>query len=293
MDGSLRISNRKGSKFVTENNTVTGIHVITDEKLEMFDAEKELPFSERASIPRGIRNNNPGNIKDFGIPWVGLASDDEKTNDQLEEKVMCVFSEPEFGIRAMGVDLQTKQRKYRDCRNVRGIIERYAPKDADRNKTEEYIYFVSGKMKVDHKQTVSVKDYDTVYAMVSAMIEFENGIDNPYPVETMDKGLMMSGIAIGEEQHEVKSYRESRSMRNGAIIGTGSIAGAAIKGKEMLEKSSDTVSDSSRNVTETIMYNAQTITTYDWVVLGMLAIIAFAALDWVLDRRLTSLLGIK
>merc|ERR1711920_200619 len=34
--------------------------------------------SEAPRMPRGIRNNNPGNIKDFGIPWKGLVGKDDK-----------------------------------------------------------------------------------------------------------------------------------------------------------------------------------------------------------------------
>ena len=49
---------------------------------------------------RGVRNNNPGNIR-VGDDWVGLAKSDEMTAWQAKEQEFCVFSEPKYGIRAM------------------------------------------------------------------------------------------------------------------------------------------------------------------------------------------------
>ena len=43
---------------------------------------------------RGIRNFNPGNIKDFGIPWNGLAAPEQMTLEQKQEMTFCVFTGP-------------------------------------------------------------------------------------------------------------------------------------------------------------------------------------------------------
>ena len=47
--------------------------------------------------PRGIRNNNPGNIR-IGDDWKGLAKADEMTTWQAKEQDFCVFSDPKYGI---------------------------------------------------------------------------------------------------------------------------------------------------------------------------------------------------
>lgn len=56
------------------------------------------------AIPRGIRNNNPGNIR-HSDQWKGL------TPEQPDPD-FCTFSTPEYGIRAMGVILLNYQRKH-------------------------------------------------------------------------------------------------------------------------------------------------------------------------------------
>ena len=49
-----------------------------------------------SAIPRGIRNNNPGNIRWSNDQWKGLIP-----KDQASDKAFCVFRSPEYGIRAM------------------------------------------------------------------------------------------------------------------------------------------------------------------------------------------------
>lgn len=56
--------------------------------------------------PRGIRNNNPGNIR-WGDDWKGLVPKDQRT-----DKSFCQFTTPEYGIRAMIIILRNYQRKY-------------------------------------------------------------------------------------------------------------------------------------------------------------------------------------
>lgn len=45
--------------------------------------------------PRGIRNNNPGNIR-WGENWQGLKKDGKERDSSF-----CVFESPEYGIRAL------------------------------------------------------------------------------------------------------------------------------------------------------------------------------------------------
>lgn len=47
------------------------------------------------SEPRGIRNNNPGNIKKTSDKWEGLNA------DQSKDDTFCQFSDAKYGIRAM------------------------------------------------------------------------------------------------------------------------------------------------------------------------------------------------
>ena len=64
--------------------------------------------------PRGIRNNNPGNIKYNGINWAGLSI-------PPSDGVFCVFTEARYGLRALGKLLRNYNRYY-GIRAINGII---------------------------------------------------------------------------------------------------------------------------------------------------------------------------
>ena len=81
---------------------------------------------------RGIRNNNPANIR-RGCNWKGLA----KTQTDRE---FCQFVTMTWGVRALLVTLRTYVVKHH-LHTVREIITRWAP-SSDGNNTEAYIKFV-------------------------------------------------------------------------------------------------------------------------------------------------------
>lgn len=77
--------------------------------------------------PRGIVNNNPGNLR-IGIPWQGLKLGIPGG--------FCSFVDLSYGIRAMGKDLTTKITK--DGLNTIALeVAKYAP--PSENDTEKYI----------------------------------------------------------------------------------------------------------------------------------------------------------
>lgn len=85
---------------------------------------------------RGIRNNNPGNIK-RGEPWFGL----RRTQTDPD---FCQFTSDLWGIRAMIIVIRTYVRNY-NLRYVKDIISRWAP--TNENNTAAYIKFVETYMK--------------------------------------------------------------------------------------------------------------------------------------------------
>lgn len=139
-------------------------------------------------LPRGIRNNNPGNIRK-GPPWQGLAA-------PADDGEFCIFTEPAFGIRAIAVTLITYQdkRKARDgsrIDTVQEIIERWAP--TTENNTSAYVSHMRSLLNVQPGDLINVHDYDTMRALVIGIIVHENGVQ-PYPDATIDKGLLMAGV---------------------------------------------------------------------------------------------------
>lgn len=80
---------------------------------------------------RGLRNNNPANIRK-GEPWVGLAC-------VQDDKDFCVFKTTYYGIRAMVITLRTYVKIHR-LYTIEKIISRWAP--PKENATALYIHNV-------------------------------------------------------------------------------------------------------------------------------------------------------
>lgn len=83
--------------------------------------------------PRGVRNNNPGNIDRTNTIWLG---EDRSAAALASEKRFCVFETPQASFRALAKTLLTYQRKH-GLRTVRDMISRWAP--SVENNTEAYI----------------------------------------------------------------------------------------------------------------------------------------------------------
>jgi hypothetical protein len=123
---------------------------------------------------RGLRNNNPGNIR-HGIDWDGLST------DQGSDSEFAQFISPEYGIRAMFKILKTYDTKY-NLATIEGIIARWAP--PSENDTEAYIAFIEN-------YTGLVRDVDLVEgdmpSVVMGIIHMENG-EQPYPLAVVKAG---------------------------------------------------------------------------------------------------------
>lgn len=111
---------------------------------------------------RGIRNNNPGNIR-HGDKWQGLSA--EQTDSEF-----CVFSQPEYGIRALCRILRTYQRKY-GLRDVHSIINRFAP--PVENDTESYIKSVCLKLDVTPETLIDLEEKGIMLNLLKAIIRHE------------------------------------------------------------------------------------------------------------------------
>lgn len=132
-------------------------------------------------MSRGIRNNNPGNIR-WGDKWQGLDEDGRE-----KDKSFCVFKKPEYGIRALAKIL----RNYRDLHKittVAGIIHRFAP--PSENNTVAYINHVAEVLKVDTDDTIDVRDNNTMLKLIKAIILHENG-EQPYTDKQILEGIKM------------------------------------------------------------------------------------------------------
>ena len=131
-------------------------------------------------IPRGIRNNNPGNIKKNDVEWEGLSA-------IQTDKTFFQFNDPIYGIRALTKILRTYKNSY-NIKNIWGIINRYAP--PSENDTESYKNFVKEKTGLNMLEEIeyTVEGYLPV---VKAIILMENG-EQPYDDEIILQGMHLA-----------------------------------------------------------------------------------------------------
>lgn len=86
---------------------------------------------------RGIRNNNPANIR-RGASWKGLVPFlvDSKNHQRYYDKSFCQFESMLYGIRALFVLLRTYHYRYH-LNTISQVIHRFAP--LSENNTNAYI----------------------------------------------------------------------------------------------------------------------------------------------------------
>lgn len=138
-------------------------------------------FEMNRNLPRGIRNNNPGNIERNNTNWQGMAT------DQTGDNRFIVFSSPVYGIRAMARILGNYQRLY-GIDTVYGLIDRWAPAEDD-NDTVAYAAHVADELGVSEFDSISVAEY--LPELIPAMIKHENGIQ-PYNETTIRQGILLA-----------------------------------------------------------------------------------------------------
>lgn len=134
-------------------------------------------------IARGLRNNNPGNLRPGREPWLGQSA-------QQGDPDFLVFATPEFGLRALIRTLCT-YRTAHGCRTVRALISRWAP--ATENDTEAYVQAVARHCGVGPDAEIEVFDPRTMTALVEAIIRRENGVQ-PYAPELIARALALAGL---------------------------------------------------------------------------------------------------
>jgi len=142
---------------------------------------KSKETTEMETTPRGIRNNNPGNIERTSTQWQGMA------HDQSGDDRFIVFSDPVFGIRAMARTLGNYQRLH-GIDTVYGIINRWAPAEDD-NDTVSYAAHVADQLGVSEFDSISISHY--LPELIPAIIKHENGTQ-PYSDSTIQRGIALA-----------------------------------------------------------------------------------------------------
>lgn len=118
--------------------------------------------------PRGLRNNNPGNLVLTTIAWKGKVPNAQNTDGKFEQ-----FTQPLWGIRAMFIDVRGDIEKD-GLNTIRKLITEYAPKFE--NNTAAYIQSVVNQVGIGSDTRILPAHY---LNLLKAIIKHENG-KQPY-----------------------------------------------------------------------------------------------------------------
>lgn len=130
------------------------------------------------ALPRGIRNNNPGNIRHGNTVWSGQA-------EHQEDPDFVQFISPEFGIRAIVKIMHSYARI--GVNTINGVIHRWAP--PNENDTGAYIAAVCQECAIGPDEKVVL---DMIMpTLVKAIVRHENG-QQPYSDAQIQAGIALA-----------------------------------------------------------------------------------------------------
>lgn len=126
-------------------------------------------MSVEKKVPRGIRNNNPLNIRK-GNNWLGEVTN--STDPAFEQ-----FTSMQYGLRAGFKLLRNyitgRDGRYQPCDTIEKIISRWAP--ASENDTQRYIEVVCRHTGLHSRQVIFFTNRRHMVSLVRAMAFVECG----------------------------------------------------------------------------------------------------------------------
>lgn len=126
-------------------------------------------------IPRGIRNNNPLNIR-IGNVWLGEVQN--PTDPNFEQ-----FVSMEYGIRAACVLIRRYIRHYHRT-TIPSILAAWAP--SSENNTVTYVDTVCQLSHLSPMHELRYEDKASICSLIAAMVQVECG--QPINSKTIEKG---------------------------------------------------------------------------------------------------------
>jgi hypothetical protein len=142
------------------------------------------------STVRGIRNNNPGNLRKTSIKWAGEVT--PGTDPDFEQ-----FESMPYGIRAMLIDIINKHKNGLDT--IQELINVWAP--PIENDTTAYINNVSARSGIP-KNVVFSPTKANFLAIAKAMAYSENGPD----ALLIPDSDWNEGWRLATQRTDIKSY---------------------------------------------------------------------------------------
>ncbi|WP_258086996.1 hypothetical protein [Xenorhabdus bovienii] len=138
------------------------------------------PLKSTGKKPRGIRNNNPGNLTD---------APNAVGKDYGNGHVYMKFATPQDGITALSRQLMLHGDRGQNTLNH--VIPIYAPKAAG-NKTKEYIDYTAKQLGISPNEKMDLHNPAMIEKLINAIIKMENLGQQPYSQEQIKNGIYAS-----------------------------------------------------------------------------------------------------
>lgn len=168
------------------------------------------------SLPRGVRNHNPGNLERGKDRWLGMSA------DQSSDSRFLIFDKPEQGIRALMRVLINYQERH-DIKTVRQAINRWAP--SSENNSAAYVQHVSRLTGLDPDEPVDFLDPYICTAVTKAIVRHENGDPRAYgQAEWYGEDVYQRAAVMAGFEPDNKPLAQSRTVA-GALIAAAGTAG--------------------------------------------------------------------
>lgn len=148
----------------------------------LMDIDPAIAATTTSSGMRGMRNNNPGNIRISNNAWKGKKANN--TDGDFEQ-----FDSMAYGYRAMFKLIKTYYNKY-GLTTPRQILQKYAP-SADNNDPEQYAQIVSEALGITLDTQLNLNDENQMVGLAQAITMVENGGEKGL-VDDILEGLRMS-----------------------------------------------------------------------------------------------------
>ncbi len=159
---------RKQQKWLIAGGAVAVFLLIsTRAKASGGGSVATLSYLGTCRKPKGICNNNPGNIRIGSSAWQGKIPVSQNTDGAFEQFITYAY-----GIRAMIKNLLSYYNN--GLNTLQSILYKWAP-PADNNDTSAYVNFVAARTGYSPTQTLNLQNQTTRRKVVMAMAEMENG----------------------------------------------------------------------------------------------------------------------
>lgn len=186
-------------------------------------------------IPRGIRLNNPGNIRHGPDEWQG------KSRSQPDPEFVR-FDAPVWGIRAICRVLLNYSRKGYDT--PAEIATRWAPPTGDRNgaapggeyeqNTAAYIAHICKAVGAKPDEFLAVDSVEDMLPLVKAIIKHENGVQ-PYSDALIHEAMVKAGVSNAKPKSLLKSGEFTTKAVGVGLMGLGLVEQSAEPLRQMAE----------------------------------------------------------